>query len=93
VEGNELAVRPTPRVKHTLLRAAQLAQERGHSYLGTEHLLLALLDDEDGIAGAVLKRQGGAASIRQELEEIMASPGYQTPSARRVIRVQIRKPE
>ena len=48
----------TPRMKHTMVRAAELAAARGNAYLGTEHVLLALLDDPEGIAGGVMHRLG-----------------------------------
>lgn len=54
----------------------------GHTYVGTEHLLLALLEDERGIAGQVLNREGVGESIRQAIEAIMADPSYRTPSQR-----------
>lgn len=69
-------VRLTPRMKRTLTRARQLARARGHDYLGTEHILLALLDDPAGIAGGVLARLGNAAAIRNEVIEIMEGDGY-----------------
>jgi ATP-dependent Clp protease ATP-binding subunit ClpC len=44
----------TPRVKRVLALAAQEAKAMGHTYVGTEHLLLGLLHVEDGLAGRVL---------------------------------------
>jgi ATP-dependent Clp protease ATP-binding subunit ClpA len=57
-----------------MARAAQIAQERGHTYLGTEHLLLALLDDPDGIAGQVLHHDHPGEVLRQAVERILADP-------------------
>ncbi|HEY8477479.1 MAG TPA: Clp protease N-terminal domain-containing protein [Chloroflexota bacterium] len=82
-DGAALPPRWTPRVHRTLARAARLAQDRGHTHVGTEHLLLALLDDESGIAGQVLHRLQMEESIRQALGAIMASPSYRTSSRRR----------
>jgi ATP-dependent Clp protease ATP-binding subunit ClpC len=72
----EQPVTLTPRMKHTLARAGQLAHERGHGYLGTEHMILALLDDPRGIAGGVIHRLGYAAAIRDEVIRIIESDGY-----------------
>lgn len=72
----------TPRVEETLARAAQLATAMGHNYVGTEHLLLALVDDPDGIAGQVLNRAGRAQSLRQELQSIIDDPLYRQTSHR-----------
>jgi ATP-dependent Clp protease ATP-binding subunit ClpC len=66
----------TPRMKHTLTRAGQLALERGHGYLGTEHMILALLDDPAGIAGGVIHRLGYATAVRDEVLRIIESDGY-----------------
>lgn len=66
----------TPRMDHTLTRAGQLARGRGHDYLGTEHMILALLDDPDGIAGGAIHRLGYASAIRDEIVRIMNSDGY-----------------
>jgi ATP-dependent Clp protease ATP-binding subunit ClpC len=66
----------TPRMDHTLNRAGQLARGRGHDYLGTEHMILALLEDPDGIAGGVMHRLGYASAIRDEVVRIMGSDGY-----------------
>jgi len=71
----------TPRMESTLRRASEIAAARGHLYLGTEHVLLALLDDPDGIGGGVLHRLQVAEKAQAELERILASSGYaQTPS-------------
>jgi predicted dehydrogenase len=45
----------TPRVKKVLALAAREAQSLNHTYVGTEHILLGLLRDQDGIAGRVLR--------------------------------------
>lgn len=70
----------TPRLQHTLARAAELARARGHEYLGTEHVILALIDDPNGIAGGVLHRLEYADAVRAEVTRIIESDGYKTPS-------------
>jgi len=45
----------TPRVKKVLQLASKEAQALNHSYVGTEHLLLGLLREGDGVAARVLK--------------------------------------
>lgn len=44
----------TPRAKKTLERALREALDLGHNYIGTEHILLALCQVEDGVAAQVL---------------------------------------
>src|ERR1700741_2148502 len=45
----------TPRVKKVLALAGKEAKERNHSYVGTEHILLGLLREGEGVAARVLK--------------------------------------
>jgi hypothetical protein len=45
----------TPRVKKVLALAAKEARALNHTYLGTEHILLGILREGDGVAGRVLK--------------------------------------
>jgi ATP-dependent Clp protease ATP-binding subunit ClpC len=66
----------TPRMKRTMRRASELAAARGHDYLGTEHLILALIDDPNGIAGGVMHRLACAGAVRDEVTRIIESDGY-----------------
>jgi ATP-dependent Clp protease ATP-binding subunit ClpA len=65
----------------TMSRAGELARERGHDYLGTEHLILALIEDTNGIAGGVMHRLECAAAVRDEVRRIMESDGYSRRTA------------
>ncbi len=58
----------TPRAKRVLNLAFEESQLRGVNYVGTEHILLALLREDDGIAAQVLKNMGiRAESVREQL--------------------------
>jgi ATP-dependent Clp protease ATP-binding subunit ClpC len=46
----------TPRVKKVFVLATKEAKALHHTYVGTEHLLLGLLREGDGIASRVLQR-------------------------------------
>ena len=81
-------VKLTSRMKHTLTHAGKLARSRGHDYLGTEHVLLALIDDPRGIAGGVIHRFGYADAIRDEVIRIIESDGY-APSAGATVSVML----
>jgi ATP-dependent Clp protease ATP-binding subunit ClpA len=70
----------TPRMRRTLQRALELAQENGQGVVGTEHVLLALLADRDGIAGRTLHETGLARAMQAEIARIITSEGYKTPS-------------
>jgi hypothetical protein len=45
----------TPRVKKVLFLAAKEAKALSHAYIGTEHILLGLLEEGDGVAARVLQ--------------------------------------
>jgi ATP-dependent Clp protease ATP-binding subunit ClpA len=45
----------TPRVKKVLALATKEARALNHTYVGTEHILLGLLQETDGVAGRVLR--------------------------------------
>jgi hypothetical protein len=53
----------------------------GHDYVGTEHLLLALLADMDAVATQVLGQFAPATEITGALERVMASASYNTPGS------------
>lgn len=48
----------TPRAKRVLELAADEAVRMKHNYIGTEHLLLALIREKEGLAGQVLRKLG-----------------------------------
>ena len=66
----------TPRVRKMLVQAGEEAQKLRHTYVGTEHLLLAMLKDEDGLAWHSLVSCGLTyESVRRGvMEEI--NPGF-----------------
>jgi len=48
----------SPRVKTALELAFEAARELGHGYIGPEHLLLGLLEEQEGLAGEILRKFG-----------------------------------
>ena len=67
----------TPRVKKVLSLAAKEAKALNHTYVGTEHILLGLLREGDGVAAKVLKNLD--IDIEQCRQEILKEldPGFQ----------------
>jgi hypothetical protein len=67
----------TQRAKKILELSLREALEQAKSYIGTEHILLALMSDADGMGARVLERLGGPlpALRRQVLEAAEAAPG------------------
>jgi ATP-dependent Clp protease ATP-binding subunit ClpC len=62
----------SPRVKNVFELAFQVAQELGHSYIGPEHLLVGLIEEEDGMAGDLLRKYGlSPQAVRQKIIKVV----------------------
>ena len=76
--GNKKAssVYMTPRVKHVLELAVEVANHMNHNYVGTEHILLGLLSDGGGVAVGLLRNHNIRASdIVEVIQDILGSSG------------------
>ena len=70
-----------PRTKRVLEMAEEEANDLGHSYVGTEHLLLALLREGDGIAMQILEHFGVTQEKLQEaFKKFMSEDGSEAAS-------------
>lgn len=77
---------PTTRVKKVIEIAFDEARRMGHNYVGTEHLLLGLLIEGEGIAAHVLEELGATLEkVRAEIERILHDSHVEEsePQARR----------
>jgi len=71
-EGEPTQLNISPRVKRVFELAFQAAQELGHSYIGPEHLLVGLIEEEDGMAGDLLRRYGlTPEAVRQKIVTVV----------------------
>jgi ATP-dependent Clp protease ATP-binding subunit ClpC len=62
----------TPRTKHVIEIAVDEARKIGHHYIGTEHLLLGLVREGEGVAVDVLRRLGAPPEkIREQVSSIL----------------------
>jgi len=79
---------PTSRVKKVIELSFEEAQRMGHNYVGTEHLLLGLMIEGEGIAAHVLSDLGiTIPAVRDQIaRELVASPIHETASDPRVTR-------
>jgi ATP-dependent Clp protease ATP-binding subunit ClpC len=65
-------VLPTSRVKKVIEIAFEETRRMGHNYVGTEHLLLALLIEGEGVAAHTLEELGASIhAVRAELERLL----------------------
>ena len=66
----------TPRTKRIIERSYEEARSLGQGYIGTEHLLLALLREEDSVAVRILESLGlSAEGLYDELSEHLSGGG------------------
>src|SRR5688572_4049009 len=80
----------TPRAKKVLELSLREALQLGHNYIGTEHILLGLVREGEGVAAQVLQKLGAdLARVRQTVVESLGSsesPG-RSPWRRRERRI------
>lgn len=86
----------TERAQSALTKAQEAAQEMGHSYVGTEHILLGIAEEGDGLGAKVLKDNGLDEALIKELIEKFVGRGAAgipaqglTPNAKRVVELAI----
>ena len=66
----------TPRAKKVLELSLREALQLGHNYIGTEHMLLGLVREGEGVAAQVLVSLGAdLARVRQQVIQLLS--GYQ----------------
>ncbi len=66
----------TPRAKKVLELSLREALQLGHSYIGTEHLLLGLIREGEGVAAQVLTKLGADTNrVRQQVIQLLS--GFQ----------------
>ena len=81
--GDDPAAEPnyTPRAKKVIELAVEEAQNLGHNYIGTEHLLLGLIREGEGVAAQVLTGMGADISmVRQRVIEMLGGFAMSGPA-------------
>jgi ATP-dependent Clp protease ATP-binding subunit ClpA len=89
----------TDRARRVLVLAQEEARRLGHDFIGTEHILLGLIHEEDGVAARALRDSGVTlAAARARIKEVLAmhtgatgaSPPF-TPRAKKVLELSLRE--
>src|SRR5437588_5939355 len=85
----------TPRAKKVLELSLREALQLGHNYIGTEHILLGLIREGEGVAAQVLQKLGADLNrVRQQVIQLLSgyaggkgetTPGEQTPQGSMVL--------
>jgi ATP-dependent Clp protease ATP-binding subunit ClpC len=89
----------TDRARRVVVLAQDEARRLDHNYIGTEHILLGLVQEGEGVAAKALEALGiGLAAVRQQVEEIVGrgkeAPGGHipfTPRAKKVLELSLRE--
>jgi hypothetical protein len=97
--GDEVFERFTDRARRVIVLAQEEARMLSHDYIGTEHILLGLIHEGEGVAAKALESLGiSLEAVRQQLEEIIglgqqALPGHIpfTPRAKKVLELSLRE--
>ncbi|CAM8984294.1 unnamed protein product [Rhodiola kirilowii] len=72
----------TPRAKRVLELSLEEARQLGHNYIGSEHLLLGLLREGEGVAARVLENLGAdASSIRTQVIRMVGETTDPVPAS------------
>ena len=72
----------TPRTKRIFELSFLAARNLGHNYVGTEHILLGLLEEGEGVAIVVLQKLGvDIEKLKQNIFDILSDNQYKTTSS------------
>jgi ATP-dependent Clp protease ATP-binding subunit ClpC len=76
----------TPRAKKTLELSLREALQLQHNYIGTEHVLLGLIGEGEGVAAQVLKQHADLTAIRAAVLDLLPAAAAEAARARRWLR-------
>jgi prophage maintenance system killer protein len=80
----------TPRAKKALELSLREALQLGHNYIGTEHLLLGLAREGEGVAAELLVGFGaGHARLRDQVLQLLTGEGEQAGAWTRLVRITV----
>ena len=88
----------TDRARRVIVLAQEEARMLNHNYIGTEHILLGLIHEGEGVAAKALESMGiSLEDVRREVEEIIGQGSQPhtghipfTPRAKKVLELSLR---
>lgn len=83
----------TDKAERALNNAIKIAEELGHTYIGSEHVLLSLSKEEDSTAGSILKKYAITSTVLEEMiksysgfgSKSSLSPKDMTPCCKKIV--------
>src|SRR5947209_9479759 len=99
LEADTLFERFTDRARRVVVLAQEEARLLNHNYIGTEHILLGLIHEGEGVAAKALESLGiSLEAVRNQVEEIIGQGGSSpsghipfTPRAKKVLELSLRE--
>jgi hypothetical protein len=81
----------TPRAKKVLELSLRESRSLGHDYIGTEHILLGLIREREGVAAQVLKLGADLPRVRQQVIQVLSgyAGGEQAAARTRLVRMTV----
>ena len=76
----------TPRAKKTLELSLREALHLSHNYIGTEHILLGLIREGEGVAAQVLRQHADLSAIRMAVLDLLPTAAIEATRGRRWLR-------
>jgi ATP-dependent Clp protease ATP-binding subunit ClpA len=76
----------TPRAKKTLELALREALQLNHNYIGTEHILLGLIREGDGVAAQIMRKHADLGAIRMAVLVLVPAGSAEDTRMRRWLR-------
>src|SRR5687768_12994068 len=97
--GGHLFERFTDRARRVLVLAQEEARLLNHNFIGTEHILLGLIHEGEGVAAKALESLGiSLEAVREKVEETIGPAGSSTtgsppftPRAKKVLELSLRE--
>jgi hypothetical protein len=71
----------TARMRTALLASQRLAADSGHEHIGTEHIFLAILLDENALPSQIMQSIGGRDEVVRQVRTLLASDSYSRPAS------------
>lgn len=98
-KGELMFERFTDRARRVVVLAQEEARALNHNYIGTEHILLGLIHEGEGVAAKALESMGiSLEAVRTEVEDIIGTGGHPpsgyipfTPRAKKVLELALRE--
>ena len=98
-KGDLMFRRFSPRAREVIISAQQEARALHHNYIGTEHVLLGLLRDREGVAGRALHVLGiSPETVREQILDIIGEGNQEpaghipfTPRTKKVLELAVRE--